>query len=158
MSPELGQREAEEILYREAFLIDERRFDEWASMFTPDGIYWVPLRWDSDPEREISIIYDNGMMRSMRVRRLKSQFMWAQDPPSKTCHLIANVWIEEGSGPEVTVYSNQAIFETRADQNSVVAARCTHRLRRVSDEWKITLKKSCLLNSDQFMGETIVLV
>ena len=27
----------------EARLLDELRWDEWSALFTPDGLYWVPL-------------------------------------------------------------------------------------------------------------------
>ena len=56
---------AEELLYREALLIDTRRYDEWLAMFTPDIEFWMPA-WrnetepTSDPDRELSLIYYKG--------------------------------------------------------------------------------------------------
>ena len=34
--------EVERFLYREARLLDERRFEEWMNLFAEDGYYWVP--------------------------------------------------------------------------------------------------------------------
>ncbi len=31
-----------QFLYHEARLLDERRWEEWAGLFTEDGIYWAP--------------------------------------------------------------------------------------------------------------------
>ena len=35
-------REVEQFLYREARLLDERRFHEWLTLFTDDVRYWMP--------------------------------------------------------------------------------------------------------------------
>jgi len=31
-----------ELVYREARLIDEKRFDEWYDLFAADALYWMP--------------------------------------------------------------------------------------------------------------------
>ena len=31
------------LVYREARLIDEKRFDEWYELFAEDARYWIPL-------------------------------------------------------------------------------------------------------------------
>ena len=31
-----------QFLYREARLLDERRYDDWQSLWTDDGMYWMP--------------------------------------------------------------------------------------------------------------------
>src|SRR5689334_25419037 len=40
--PSLSRQQAEEILFEEAQLLDERRYDEWLALLTDDAIYWVP--------------------------------------------------------------------------------------------------------------------
>ncbi len=43
-------REAEQLLFREAWLLDQHRLDEWLDLFTEDATYWVPLeRGQLDP-------------------------------------------------------------------------------------------------------------
>ena len=37
-------REIEDLLYLEADLVDERRYDQWLDLFTEDVNYWMPLR------------------------------------------------------------------------------------------------------------------
>ena len=32
-----------DFLNLEARLLDQRKFDEWNALFTPEGMYWVPL-------------------------------------------------------------------------------------------------------------------
>ena len=64
--------EIENFLYREARLLDTRKFEEWFDLFTDDAIYWVPAgRDDIDPTRHVSIIHDDkaAMATRHRVRR-----------------------------------------------------------------------------------------
>lgn len=39
-------------VYREARLLDERRYDEWLSMYADDARYWMPLSPDQ-PDTEL---------------------------------------------------------------------------------------------------------
>ena len=45
----LSRTEAEDFLYHEADLLDRREFDQWLTLFTEDGIYWLPMDDDDDP-------------------------------------------------------------------------------------------------------------
>ena len=40
------QREVEQLLYHQAEVLDERRWEEWLDLFTEDGIYWMPASPD----------------------------------------------------------------------------------------------------------------
>ena len=42
-------REVEQFLYREARLLDERRFHDWLALFTEDVRYWMPGRTSRYP-------------------------------------------------------------------------------------------------------------
>src|ERR1700746_2404271 len=44
ISRALLQQEIEEFLYREADLLDERRYDEWLALLAEDVRYWMPMR------------------------------------------------------------------------------------------------------------------
>ena len=50
-------REIEDFLYREADLLDERRYDEWLNLFADDLTYWMPMRknvgWE-DRDKDIT--------------------------------------------------------------------------------------------------------
>ncbi len=50
-----------QFLFHEARLLDERRWDEWADLFTPDGVYWAPAAHDQpDAEFHVSLIHDDA--------------------------------------------------------------------------------------------------
>lgn len=64
--------EIENLLYTEARLLDERRFDEWLDLFTDDAIYWIPAGGEApDPKRHVSLIYDDRTRLWQLVERLR---------------------------------------------------------------------------------------
>ena len=144
-------------VYWEAFLIDERRFDEWAGLFAEDGLYWVPAGHDDiDPRSEVSIIYEGLAGVRARVARLQDKRCYMQEPPPRLGHAVSNVFAL-GEGDEVTVHSTQTIFEARRSQCSPIPARTVHRLRRTDSGWEIVEKKVCLLAAAQFLPNLTLL-
>ena len=49
-------REIEQFLYREARLLDERRFHAWLELFTDDLRYWMPGRSNRYPKVSKAIV------------------------------------------------------------------------------------------------------
>ena len=91
----LEQHRIEQFLFREARLIDERRFTEWEQLWDDDGIYWVPANGDgTDPDRDVSLIYDNRSRLHSRVERYAGGKAFSQQPPPRTAHLVTNVVID----------------------------------------------------------------
>ena len=160
-------REVEQFLYREARLLDERRFHEWLELFTDDIHYWMGSRSNRypksskaiailDPDRyveddltkadELAILDEDKASLTSRVARLDTGMAWAEDPPSRTRHLITNIEVEPGDAvAEVKVYSNFMVYRSRAEteQDFYVGAR-RDVLRRVAGAWKIAGRKITL--------------
>ena len=56
------------------------------------------------------------MTLSRRIERLESGMAWAEDPPSRTRHLITNVEVEAGdAASEIKAYSNYLVYRSRAE-------------------------------------------
>src|SRR5437870_8337857 len=130
-------REVEQFLYREARLLDERRFHEWLELLTDDVHYWMAARTNRyprrskaiailDPDRyveddmtkedELAIFDEDKATLGGRVARLDTGMAWAEDPPSRTRHLITNIEVEPGdAASEVKVYSNFLDYRSRAE-------------------------------------------
>jgi 3-phenylpropionate/cinnamic acid dioxygenase small subunit len=160
-------REIEQFLYREARLLDERRFHEWLELLTEDVHYWMGSRSNRyprtskaiailDPDRyveddltkadELAILDENKASLTGRVARLDTGMAWAEDPPSRSRHLITNIEVEPGdTAAEVKVYSNFMVYRSRAEteQDFYVGAR-RDVLRRVAGAWKIAGRKITL--------------
>ena len=170
-------REVEQFLYREARLLDERRFREWLALFTDDVRYWMVGRisryprsskaitvlgpdhrtdTDLDLEEEMAILDENKVTLSGRIARLETGMAWAEDPPSRTRHLITNVEVEPGDTPsELTAYSNFLVYRTRAEseQDLYVGGR-QDLLRRVDGAWKIARRK-CVLDQNVLLPKNV---
>jgi 3-phenylpropionate/cinnamic acid dioxygenase small subunit len=80
-----------------------------------------------------------------RVARLDTGMAWAEDPPSRTRHLISNIEVEPGAGAELKVYSNFILYRSRAEseEDFYVGAR-QDVLRRVGGDLKIARRRIVL--------------
>ena len=152
----LSKSEAEDFLYREAKLIDQREFDAWLALFTDDAVYWAPNVVE-DPIREPSIFYDNRQRLEERVYRLTETPAHAQIPPSRTIRTVNNVRVKASSGDsEANVSCNTIIYEMRlGDARRAglgdprwVAGACEYVLRPDEAGWKIAMKKVLLLQRE----------
>jgi len=156
----ITQQDAEAFLYKEAELLDELRLEEWLSLFTPDGLYWIPIDDSLSTDHTASIVRDNALRREERVFHLSNTRFPAQSPRSRTLHMIANVRIAE-TGPNLfRLHSNQTIHEVRAGDfrqvglgvvNTLVA-KVEHVLEQHQGTLKIALKKILLINRDMPQG------
>lgn len=146
-------------LYYEAELLDDRRFDEWLSLFEKDGLFWIPLDPEADPAREASILYDDGPQREARVHQLLHEPHWSQRPPSRTMHTISNIRVGSEGSDGVEARCNLLVTEVRSSGHRAVqsglgvqrtvAGRCTYRLVRDGGRWLIALKKVVLIDHDR---------
>lgn len=116
--------EAQEFLYREASLLDERRLDEWLALCTDDIHYWMPIRrtmnvkdLDNEFTKPGAIAYfdDDKRTLGLRIQRLAVGRAWAEDPPSRTRHTVSNVRILSADGNEILVGLNFHLYRTRLD-------------------------------------------
>jgi len=155
----LSRQEAEEILFEEARILDARRYDEWFAMLTDDAIYWVPCNGEGiDPDREISLIYDDHARLRDRIDRLNSGVAHAQSPPSKTCRLISNVQVQQASSGAAATTSAFLLYELRQSRQRIFAGHYQHRLRFETDRWKIESKKAVLVNNDEVIDNLTFIV
>jgi phthalate 3,4-dioxygenase beta subunit len=88
--------QAHRFLVDEAWLLDQRDYETWLTLLTEDVVYQVPVtmttdRLDAPVAGQMDHYFEDYFSLQMRVRRLKTKFAWAEDPPSRTRHLITNV-------------------------------------------------------------------
>jgi 3-phenylpropionate/cinnamic acid dioxygenase small subunit len=76
----------------------------------------------------------------LRVRRLETEYAWAEDPPSRTRHFVTNVRIAEGEEEdEVAVRSNLLLYRSRGSvpHYDLLSAERKDVLRKEEDQWKL---------------------
>ena len=160
-------REVEQFYYREARLLDERRFHEWLQLLTDDIHYWMPVRSSRYPksskaiaildparyeaeelskEDELAILDETKETLARRIARLDTGLAWSEDPPSRTRHIIANIEVEPGdTDSELKVYSNFIVYRNRSEteQDFYVGGR-QDVLRKGNGTWQIARRKIIL--------------
>ena len=159
---ELSVEQAQSLLYREARLLDERRYEEWLELFTSDGLYWIPIHHDggiADPSSSVSIVYDDSERRSERVFRTLHTPVLDQSPPSRTIHVVSNIEVDDEPVPngDARVHCVQVIAEMRPGgprqvglgEPRTFAGRCEYHVRATHGSLLISLKKLLLLDSDR---------
>jgi biphenyl 2,3-dioxygenase beta subunit len=159
--------EVEQFLYREARLLDERRLHEWVELFTEDVRYWMPVSSNRYlaiskaigsldqgqspetalvPQEELALLDETKASLRARIARLDTGMAWAEDPPSRTRHMISNVEVEEGdTASELKVYSNYLVYRTRGEtEQDFYIGRREDVLRQVNSAWRIARRKIIL--------------
>ena len=147
----LQLREIEEFLFREARLLDERRFEEWLALFADDGVYWVPAEPDQrSPLDRLSLFYEDKALLDVRIRQIRHPRYYAQAPQTRTRHVIGNVELEDGAraGDEIAVRSSFVMLEYRDEQRRVFGGEARHRLRRGEQGLRIAFKRVCIVDCD----------
>lgn len=139
-----------QFLYVEARLQDVHDYDGWESLWEDDAIYWVPANGhDTDPERQMSVIYDNRSRIHVRIEQLKTGRRHTQTPRSELARLISNVEIGEIAEAEVSVLANVLIYEDNLRGETLWAARNEYRLRLVDGAFRLVRKKIGLVNNSK---------
>ncbi len=151
----LLRHEVEEFLYREAELLDERRYEDWLELLTDDIRYFMPMRRNvphDETAREFTregadvSWFDEGKdTLARRVQQILTGIHWAEEPPSRICHMISNVQILRASATEVAVKSRFLVYRNRVEtETDVLVGKREDLLRRANGGFKIARRKVVL--------------
>lgn len=150
ISPALDiQREVEQFLYRQAELLDGKHWQGWIDLFTPAGIYWMPVsadqvEWEGSP----SIFAEDPLMMEIRKGRVSHPNAWSQAPLWETSHLVGHVAIEGIEGDTIRVRSRFHMMELRRDTVRHFGGTYRHTLvRDGSGMLRIALQRVDLFNA-----------
>src|SRR5215469_7796780 len=125
LAGEADLRAIEQFLYREAALLDAKRWQDWLALYTDDCFYWVPsVAGQKDPVETVSIYAEDRMRMEMRIIRVTHPRAFSQDMPTRMSHIVGNVMLERdaasvdgGMSPQadLVVRSTAHILEFRRD-------------------------------------------
>lgn len=145
---EIDLRELEQFIYSEARFADEHDYDSWEALWTDDALYWVPVDGGGyDPERHVSIMYDNRRRISTRLQQLRTGKRYAQSPPSNLRRTISNIELLGVEGQDISLGANFVLYESKPRGIHTWAGRYTYVVRRVDGESKLVQKTVMLVNS-----------
>ena len=125
------------------------RYDEWLSLFAPEGLYWVPLNGDrqADPDSSASLAYEDRLMLQTRIQRLQGPRAHSLEPGVRSLHVLQMPRIEAASDVEISLYTPFLYTETCGDRQTVLAGTWRHRLRPSEAGLHIVLKRVDLLQA-----------
>jgi 3-phenylpropionate/cinnamic acid dioxygenase small subunit len=145
-------------LSREADALDRRQFDAWLALLHPEIDYRVPVRTtrlarDGDGFSAVAFFMKENLgTLNLRIKRLKSDYAWAENPPTRTRRLITNTRLDRATDEECAVKSNFAVYCFRGD-NPVPVVLTGERqdvLAAVGGDWR--LKKRLVLLDTTVLG------
>ena len=152
--------QAEEFLYAEADLLDQRRFAEWLDLLADDLVYFMPLRRNvkhgqhaahenTREGEDISWFEEDKWTLAKRVEQIQTGVHWAEEPLSRVCHMVSNVRIlETRSDQEIVVGSRFLVYQNRLeDQVALFAGSRRDVLRRVDGQWLVARREIRLAQS-----------
>jgi 3-phenylpropionate/cinnamic acid dioxygenase small subunit len=156
-----------EFLYREAEMLDERRYEDWLDLFTEDTHYWLPLRRNvksTELEREnssdssgISWFDEGKETLAGRVRQIQTGVHWAEEPHSRVCHMVSNIQVLDATETEARVKSRILVYRNRLqDETDFFVGKREDLLRRVDGGWKIARRK-ILLDQNVLLAKNITI-
>lgn len=161
----LLQVEVERFFSAEAELLDERRFDEWLDLLHEDVRYWMPIarnvRFDQPDleytrEHSEASWFDEGKdILRKRVQQIQGGDHWAEEPRSRTTHLVANVHIEAMDGPDITVKSRFIVYTNRLEHDvELFVGKRVDVLRREDGRLKV-LRRAIYLDQSVLMSRNL---
>lgn len=142
-------REIEQLLYRQAELLDRQQWSDFIELFAADGRYWMPASPEQTTGEGVpSIFYEDRDLMRVRMKRVTHPHAWSQAVDWGTNHLVSNVMIEreDGRTGEVVVRSRFHMMEFRRDATRHFAGSYIHHLRRTRDGWRIRLQRVDMVN------------
>ena len=134
-----------EFLHQEAEHLDHGQFSDWLGMLTEDVRYRMPVRSNLAPARsnykeKTEFFSENLASLQVRVKRLSTDYAWAEIPRSRTRHLVTNVRVRVTENPqEVEVSSYILVYRNRSNSSShdLLSGERQDTMRRVDGSWRL---------------------
>ena len=156
----LLRQEIEDFLYREAELLDERRYREWLDLLADDVRYWMPMRRNvkygdeegefTRPQSDVNWFDEGKETLVRRVKQIETGIHWSEEPRSRLSHLVTNVQVQSAEPSiaepqEVAVTCRFLIYRNRVEtETDILVGRREDQLRRNGAGWLLARRKIIL--------------
>ena len=149
--------EAADLLYREAYHLDNREWEAWLALYTGDAVFWAPAiageeGFSEDPDNEVSLIYLDRPGLEARIFRIEGRDSFANAPLPHTAHVVSNVRAVGASGTEIEVSATWLVNSFRRIEPPILrAGRYAYTLRR-ADSGLTIARKTVYVLDDRIVG------
>jgi 3-phenylpropionate/cinnamic acid dioxygenase small subunit len=165
------QNKPDVFLYREADLLDQRRFNDWLNLIADDIVYFMPIRrnvkFGQHEKQEntragqgISWFDEGKWTLTKRVEQILTGAHFAEEPLSRVCHMVSNVQILEARpsfevAEEVVVRSRFLFHQNRVEYEAYTfIGRRTDLLRKIDGNWKIA-RREIILDENVLLAKNL---
>lgn len=164
-SAEIARQYAVEHFYSwEAALLDAQRFTEWVELFSEDTHYFMPIRRtrlrreltkEFTQPGEIAFFDETKQSLLGRVAKIATGTAWAEDPPSRTRHLVTNALVTDDRGDELDVQTSFILYRTRlkSEETTWIGSRRDTLRRR--DQTFLIAKRLILLEQTVLLSQNL---
>jgi p-cumate 2,3-dioxygenase subunit beta len=140
----------EELLTREAHLLDSWQLDDWLALYTDDAHYYVPpsdVDGDTaDPDTSLFYVMDDRRRMEERVVRLGKVGAHSEHPRSKVRHLVSNVMAER-DGDMIRARASFIVSRAKDITHDLFVGHYLYELTEQDGALKIS-KKTCVLDME----------
>lgn len=144
----LLQFEVEQLLYKEAALLDAWELDEWRKLLTDDASYFVPPNNKpyADHADTLFIIADDAVRLNERIIRLKDVGCHAEFPRSRTRRIISNVRVfKDDDAAFYSMKSNFIVYRNRRKEDiRAFTGEYVNKLVRIDGSLRIHERRAIL--------------
>ena len=142
----------EQFFNHEAELLDSRQFEAWLELLADDIRYWMPLtrnqefgKWGDQHTREGKDLnwFDEGKFElEQRVKQIMTGLHWAEEPISRTCHMISNLQVTDGGDGTIETRCRFLVYRNRTETETDFFIGKRHdTLRCEGDSFKIAARE-----------------
>jgi p-cumate 2,3-dioxygenase beta subunit len=139
--------QVEDFLYAEADLLDNWNLNEWLALFDEErGGYYMPSTDapSSDHTKALYLVADDMPRLRSRVGQLLSGLTWAENPLSRTRHMVNNVRIVGSDGDAIIVKANFVVYRMRFQNIDPYIGKYTYTLLPKDGSFKILERRVVL--------------
>jgi 3-phenylpropionate/cinnamic acid dioxygenase small subunit len=149
--------EYESLILHEGWLLDNREFEAWFSLYSEECIYWVPEAKNmkdfanADPQTHVTIACDDRRRLGDRIVWVRTGVAYSQLPPSYTSHASSGfVRIPTANEDELKIRSSFVVGEFREGHPArILTGWAGHVFVQEDGMTKIARKIVCLLDADR---------
>jgi 3-phenylpropionate/cinnamic acid dioxygenase small subunit len=145
ISPEIKD-EITNLLYQEAYYLDNRMYKEWLDLLADEIDYKMPLRETVEGLNIDNISADSAFYQETkaslrtRVNRLYTKSAWVENPATRQRHFISNVMIQQGDSMNEYRVRSYFLYKRSRGSTTDIEEMFGQRndiVKRIGDTWRV---------------------
>jgi len=160
--------EVERFFNQENELLDTRQFESWLDLLADDLRYWMPLArnraygdWQDEWTREGKDLnwFDEGKFEvEQRVAQIATGVHWAEEPVSRTCHMIANLQVAAAESDTVRTRCRFIVYRNRTEtETDFFVGKRNDLLRRDVEHGFRIVERQVFLDQNVLLAKNLTL-